>query len=71
MEPAMNIIPPGLDPWLILLLAVATSGGYLVGWISRKAHEAELIAPLKRLLDDFEAAEYRRTQPPLDYERRP
>jgi hypothetical protein len=71
MKPAMNLIPPGLNPWLILLLTVATAGGYLVGWISRKTADAELIAPLKRLLDDFEAADYRRTEPPLDYERRP
>jgi hypothetical protein len=49
--------PFDLDPWLIPLLAVATAGGYLIGWLSRKAHEAELIAPLKRLLDDFETAE--------------
>jgi hypothetical protein len=63
--------PIDLDPGLVLLLAVATAGGYLIGWLSRKAHEAELIAPLKRLLDDFEAAEHHRTLQPLDYEHRP
>jgi hypothetical protein len=63
--------PIDLDPRLILLLAAATAGGTLIGWISHKAHAAELIAPLKRLLDDFEAAERHRTQQPLDYERRP
>lgn len=55
--------PNDLDLWLILLLAIATALGYLVGWISRKAHEAELIAPLKRLLDDIDAADHRRIPP--------
>ena len=72
---AANVVPGSPDPWPMLSLAVATPRGYLVGRISPNAHDAALIAPLRRSLDDHETGGYgaagRFIRPPAGFARIP
>lgn len=65
----MNLTPDDINPYLILLIAISVALGYLTGWLSRKAHEAALIGPLKDLLESIDPDQLprRNLRQPRDY----